>query len=69
MATDNPKVQGYVPQAVYDRLNEFKDHHGLKSLSQAVTVALESFFELSNSPVNQNKSNSRLEAIEEKSQA
>lgn len=44
MATNHPKVSGYVPQAVYNRLIEFKDQHGLTSVSQAVTVVLEQFF-------------------------
>lgn len=46
MATENPQVVGYVPQPVYERLIEFKDTHGLKSVSQAVTAVLEEYFQL-----------------------
>lgn len=43
MPTDNPKVSGYVPKAVYDRLIQFKDERGV-SISQAVTVVLAEYF-------------------------
>ena len=45
MPTDNPKVSGYVPQAVYDRLIQFKDKQGV-SVSQAVTIVLAEYFEI-----------------------
>ena len=43
MPTDNPKVSGYVPQAVYNRLIQFKDEQGI-SISQAVTIVLAEYF-------------------------
>lgn len=43
MPTDNPKVSGYVPQAIYDCLIKFKDEKGI-SISQAVTVVLAEYF-------------------------
>lgn len=45
MATDNPKVAGYIPQAVYDQLMEFKNTRGIKSVSTALTAALQEFFQ------------------------
>jgi hypothetical protein len=70
MATDLPKVQGYLPQAVYDALLRYKDVHQLKSVSQAVTNALCEFFGVipnSDSPLNQGESVvTRVEAIEGK---
>jgi hypothetical protein len=53
MATDLPKVQGYVPPVVYNKLMEYKDNHGLKSISQAVTNVLMDFFGVIDSPVSQ----------------
>ena len=53
MATDLPKVQGYVPPVVYDKLLEYRETHGLKSISQAVTNVLMDFFGVTDSPVNQ----------------
>jgi hypothetical protein len=53
MATDLPKVQGYVPPVVYDKLLEYKDTYSLKSISQAVTNVLMDFFGVADSPVNQ----------------
>jgi ABC-type Fe3+-citrate transport system substrate-binding protein len=44
MTTELPKVQGYVPQAAFDKLNEFKEIHKLKSLSVALTAVLEDYF-------------------------
>lgn len=45
MPTENPKVSGYVPPVVFDRLMQFKSERGL-SVSQAITVALEEYFGL-----------------------
>ena len=39
----NPKISGYVPQTVYDRLIQFKDERGI-SISQAVTTVLSEYF-------------------------
>ena len=44
MATDNPKVSGYVPQVVYDQKKQFKAERGLKSVSMAVAAVLEEYF-------------------------
>ncbi len=52
MATDLPKVQGYVPPVVYEKLLEYKETHYLKSNSQAVTNVLMEFFGITDSPVN-----------------
>lgn len=46
MATDNPKVSGYVPQAVYDQVMTFKANRGHASVSQALTAILEEYFGL-----------------------
>lgn len=43
MPTNNPKISGYVPQPVYDRLIQFKDREGV-SVSQAVTIILAEYF-------------------------
>ena len=45
MPTENPKVSGYIPQAVFDQLMQFKSERGL-SVSQAVTAILEEYFGL-----------------------
>jgi len=46
MATDSPKIPGYVPQVVYDQLMQLKADRGLKSVSMAVTVVLQEYFNL-----------------------
>lgn len=45
MPTDNPKISGYVPQAVYDRFKEFQKEQNL-SMSQVVTIILTEYFGL-----------------------
>ena len=45
MPTENPKVSGYIPQVVFDKLIQFKAERGL-SVSQAVTAILEEYFGL-----------------------
>lgn len=67
MATDNPKVSGYVPQSAYDHLMEFKTARGYASVSQAITAVLEEYFGLRHSP--STVSNSRLDEVEGKSPA
>jgi hypothetical protein len=47
MATDLPKIQGYVPQAIYDALETYGKANNLKTTSQAVTYALAEFFGIS----------------------
>ncbi len=64
MATDNPKISGYVPKAIYDKVMEFKTTRGCASVSQAVASILEEFFGLG--AENSNASNMRLEALEGK---
>ncbi len=64
MATDNPKISGYVPKAIYDKVMEFKTTRGCASVSQAVAAILEEFFGLG--AENSNASNMRLEALEGK---
>lgn len=49
MATDNPKVSGYVPPAVYAHLMQFKTTKGCASISQALTTILEEYFGLGQS--------------------
>ena len=44
MATENPKVSGYVPKEIFDCLLEFKEKRSLKSVSLALTVALSEYF-------------------------
>ncbi len=43
MGTDNPKVSAYVPQAIKDRLKQFREEQNL-SESQAVTAILAEYF-------------------------
>lgn len=73
MPTDNPKISLYVPQAVYDRFNQFKDEQGL-SMSQAGIVILAEYFQLKEIIKETAKGTTiggvtlaRVEAIEEKS--
>ena len=46
MSSEGAKVTGYIRQAVYSRLVEFKEAHQLRSLSLAVTLVLEDYFGL-----------------------
>lgn len=46
MATDNPKISGYVPQEIAEKLEQLRVERGLKSTSQALTVALSEYFGL-----------------------
>jgi ABC-type uncharacterized transport system involved in gliding motility auxiliary subunit len=69
MATDLPKIQGYLPQPIYDALVAYRDANNLKSTSLAVTKALSEFFGVScdNSPANQSESlATRVEFLEGK---
>lgn len=69
MATDLPKVQGYVPKPIYDALLAYRDANNLKSTSLAVTKALSEFFGVpsDDSPVSQGESlPERVEALEGK---
>jgi len=43
MTTENPKVAGYIPQEIYDALTQFKEDHGHKSISQALTYILSDY--------------------------
>lgn len=45
MATENPKVSAYVPQAIKDRLTQFREERNI-SESQAVTNILAEYFEM-----------------------
>lgn len=72
MTTELPKLQGYVPHAAFDKLNEFKDTHKLKSLSMALTAVLEDYFGInhhfsvkSDSLVNQSELDKRVQKLEE----
>jgi len=44
MTTDNKKVSSYVPQSIYEKLVEFKRHHQLKSVSQALSLIVHEHF-------------------------
>jgi hypothetical protein len=46
MGTDNPKVSAYVPQALKDRLKEFREERDNISESQAVTIILAEYFQM-----------------------
>jgi hypothetical protein len=46
MGTDNPKVSAYVPQALKDRLKEFREERDSISESQAVTIILAEYFQM-----------------------
>lgn len=72
MGTDNPKVSAYVPQAIKDRLKQFREEHNL-SESQAVTTILAEYFgmtqALGRSPEGltaEGVTLARMEALEEK---
>lgn len=45
MPTENPKVSAYVPQAIKDRLIQFREERNI-SESQAVTIILAEYFEM-----------------------
>ncbi len=69
MATDNPKVSGYIPQTVFDQLMEFKSTRGFNSVSLALTAALQEFFRLaplSTAHTSATTENKRLEEVEGK---
>lgn len=72
MGTDNPKVSAYVPQAIKDRLKQFRDEQKL-SESQAVTVILAEYFGMTQALVRspegltaQGVTLFRMEALEKK---
>jgi hypothetical protein len=72
MTTELPKVQGYVPQAAFDKLNEFKETHKLKSLSVALSAVLEDYFGInhyfsakSDLLTNQSELEKRVQKLEE----
>jgi hypothetical protein len=44
MATNKPQVLAYLHTVVYERLAEFKQEHGIRSLSQAVEIVLSDYF-------------------------
>lgn len=52
MATSKPGVMTYLGSTIYQRLVEFKEKQKLRSLSQAVEVILESYFESVSSNTN-----------------
>lgn len=66
MPTDHPEVQGYVSRAIYDKLVEFKDMYNLKSMSEAITLALEELFGINTvySEVSQSELLDRMENVE-----
>ena len=73
MGTDNPKVSAYVPQALKDRLKEFREERKNISESQAVTIILAEYFQmpevLGRSPEGSSVGGvtlARMEALEEK---
>jgi hypothetical protein len=73
MGTDNPKVSAYVPQALKNRLKEFRKERNDISESQAVTIILAEYFQmpevLGRSPENAVAGGvtlGRMEALEEK---
>jgi hypothetical protein len=72
MGTDNPKVSAYVPQALKNRLKEFREERGNIPESQAVIIILAEYFQmpeaLGQSPgtlVTGGVTLARMEAIEE----
>lgn len=62
MATNNPKVSGYVQRPVYDKLIAFKDDRGYASISQALTAVREEYFGIASDK----DAFSRLEILEKK---
>jgi hypothetical protein len=46
MGTDNPKVSAYVPQAIKNRLNQFRKERNNIPESQAVIIILAEYFEM-----------------------
>lgn len=74
-ATDNPKVSGYLPPAVYnfppavyDQLMAFKAKRGLQSVEMAMTVILSEYFGLFQAPMvtGTDTTASRVETLEAK---
>ena len=53
MTTDNPKVSGYVSQEICDRLKTFKEERKLKSISEALGIALAEYFQVDQKTVYQ----------------
>ena len=75
VATDTPKVSGYlpparydVPPALYDQLVALKAKRGLPSVEMAVTVVLAEYFEMLQTSVGtaDDTTASRLETLEAK---
>lgn len=64
MATENPKVVGYVQPTNYQKLEAFQKNRGLRSLSQALDVILTEFLGAADSKGNESLE-SRLTALEE----
>ncbi len=74
IATDNPKISGYLPPAtynmppaIYEQLTAFTAKQGLESVEMAVTVILSEYFELIQAAnTATDTTDSRLEALEAK---
>jgi hypothetical protein len=75
MPTNEPKVSGYLPPAVYNipplvyaKLMAFKVERGLESVEMAVSVILEEYFAFTQTPIpsGADATTSRLETLEQK---
>lgn len=44
MPTDNPRLVAYPDRALYERLKQYQEDLGLKTLSKAAITALEDYF-------------------------
>lgn len=62
MATDRPRIQGYIEQEVYDRFVEWKGERGM---SEALNQLLVEYFGVSQSPIPNSHSPITTLAIEE----
>jgi hypothetical protein len=50
MATNKPKVQGYIDPQIFDRYTQFKNEHGITKDSEALNKILASFLGFDSTP-------------------
>lgn len=65
MATENPKVVGYIQPNNHRSLEAFQKERGLKSLSQALDTILTEFLGTADSEGEKQSLESRVAALEE----
>jgi hypothetical protein len=65
MGTDNPKVSAYVPQALKDRLKQFREERDNISESQAVIIILAEYFQMPETASAGGVTLARMEVLEQ----